>query len=140
MYKKILVPHEGWRDTAHALDRAVELVKSLGAELWVLGIVPSFPRPVPGSDPNPVADEAPCQDFMELETRVGGLSAQRGLHIRVETRTGHAVHAIVQFAREQAVDLIVLGDTGRAGIWGPLLENSAERMSLHAGCDVLLVR
>ena len=52
---------------------------------------------------------------------------------------GGAVPAIVQYADENGVDLIVLGSHGRHGV-KMLLGSTANGVLHHANCDVLAVR
>ncbi len=54
--------------------------------------------------------------------------------------TGSASGEIVRFARERAVDLIVIGTHGRAGALRLLLGSVAESVVRHAPCPVLTVK
>lgn len=53
---------------------------------------------------------------------------------------GAPADAIVRFASEQAVDLIVMGTHGRMGFSRALMGSVAEQVVRHANCPVLTLR
>lgn len=67
-------------------------------------------------------------------------AAQGGVAMATEVRAGHPAQAIVKAAEELAVDLIVIGHSGHSGVWGLFLGTTAEKVSRHAPCSVLIVR
>ena len=61
--------------------------------------------------------------------------------VRAVLRTSNATAAaITDYARDAAIDLIVLGTHGRRGVSHLLLGSVAERVSRTAPCPVLIVR
>jgi nucleotide-binding universal stress UspA family protein len=63
-----------------------------------------------------------------------------GVRLTTELRTGHPAQEILAAARAHRADLIVLGHSGRSGAWGRFLGTTAEKVSRHAECSVLIVR
>ena len=64
-----------------------------------------------------------------------------GLEVEIALLAEHsAARAVVQYAEEQKVDLIVLGSHGRGGIEHWLIGSVAERVVRHAKCNVFVVR
>lgn len=59
---------------------------------------------------------------------------------RLSLRTGTPYVEIVRFAKDHAVDLIVVGTHGRGSVWHALLGSVAERVVRNAHCPVLTVR
>ena len=59
---------------------------------------------------------------------------------RLSLRPGTPYVEIVRFAKDHAVDLIVLGTHGRGPVWHALLGSVAERVVRNAHCPVLTVR
>ena len=59
---------------------------------------------------------------------------------RCETRAGHAAKIILSFANEGGYDLIVVGHSDHSELWGRLLGDTADRISDHAHCSVLIVK
>jgi nucleotide-binding universal stress UspA family protein len=43
-------------------------------------------------------------------------------------------------AEELDADLIVIGHSGHSGVWGLFLGTTAEKVSRHAPCSILIVR
>jgi len=81
------------------------------------------------------------EDLMQLSrTKLSELSARLGLSqaaLRVEA--GNKKNEILRVAKEEAVDLIVLGSRVRHGLG--ILVNFTEDTVLHAAhCDVLAIR
>ena len=68
------------------------------------------------------------------------LAAQHGIQIGCETAPGHPAKAIVKFANEGHYDLIVIGHSDHSELWGRLLGDTADRISDHAHCSVLIVK
>ena len=68
------------------------------------------------------------------------VAAQHGLSIACETRRGHPAKEIVKVAAEGAYDLIVIGHSDHSELWGRLLGDTADRISDHAHCSVLIVK
>jgi nucleotide-binding universal stress UspA family protein len=67
-------------------------------------------------------------------------AARRGVAIQTDIRAGHPAQEIVRAADDQGADLIVVGHSGHSGVWGRFLGGTAEKVSRHAACSVLIVR
>ncbi|MDD5558177.1 universal stress protein [Candidatus Methylomirabilis sp.] len=74
---------------------------------------------------------------------------RKQLDVRFVTQVGHPVQQILQYAKDQAVDLIVMGTHGRgtpaptsggAFPWNVPMGSVAERVVRQAPCPVLTVR
>jgi nucleotide-binding universal stress UspA family protein len=57
-----------------------------------------------------------------------------------ELREGHLGESIVQFAREQEADMVVLGARGHSRVSRILLGSTSDYVATHAPCSVLVVR
>jgi len=70
------------------------------------------------------------------------LTADEKTRFKAETalRMGSAFVEVVRYAREQGIDLIVMGTHGRGAIAHMLLGSVAERVVRKAPCPVLTVR
>jgi nucleotide-binding universal stress UspA family protein len=68
-------------------------------------------------------------------------SAQKdGVDVRAFVMTGRPADAIIETAKEQNADLIVVGSHGRTGLDKLLMGSVAERVLVLASCAVLVVR
>jgi universal stress protein A len=102
---------------------AAALARHFGARLHVLHVVP------PVTDPTP-APEA-------LRAVVADLEA--GLSVVTAVASGRVAPQIVDYARRNSVDLVVLGTHGRTGVSRALLGSVAEAVIRRARCRVLTV-
>ena len=139
--RKILVPIDFSECSKKALRYAVPLAKQHQATLSLLYVVPA----------NYAAWEAGMVDFAAIEGNMRQ-EAKNGLetlilqevHGLVPTerhiRAGGPASEIVDLAREQAADLIVISTHGRTGLSHVLIGSVAEHVVQRAPCPVLVVR
>jgi nucleotide-binding universal stress UspA family protein len=102
---------------------AAAVARHFGARLHVLHIVP------PVTDPTP-APEALRAVVAELET---------GLSVVTAIASGRVAPQIVDYARRNTVDLVVLGTHGRTGVSRAVLGSVAEAVIRRARCRVLTI-
>jgi nucleotide-binding universal stress UspA family protein len=60
--------------------------------------------------------------------------------VEAATAVGEPAYEIVTYAKEKAVDLVVVGTHGRTGLTHALMGSVAERVVRKAPCPVLTVR
>ena len=140
MFKKILVGYDGSEGGKAALRRAAVLTREFNAELTALWVREPLPRytDLPG-EPESEA-EAGDEYFRERQKEVAEMAAQHGIRVGCETRRGHPAKSLVQAAADQDCDLIVVGHSDHSEMWGRLLGDTADRISDHAHCSVLIVK
>jgi nucleotide-binding universal stress UspA family protein len=140
MFQKILVGYDGSKGGKAALRRAAVLAKQLNAHLTALWVREPLPRytDLPG-EPEGEA-EAADEYFKERRAEVNQLAAEQGLEIKCETLRGHPAKSIVKYADAGGYDLIVVGHSDHSELWGRLLGDTADRISDHAHCSVLIVK
>jgi nucleotide-binding universal stress UspA family protein len=140
MFTRILVGYDGSKGGKAALRRAAVLAKEFGSELTALWVREPLPRytDLPG-EPEGEA-EAADEYFQERQKEVAEAAAQHGIKIACETRRGHPAKMLVQAAADQGCDLIVVGHSDHSEMWGRLLGDTADRISDHAHCSVLIVK
>ena len=139
--KRILVPIDLSANSLAGLDYAVELAKTLRAELDVLYVVEplyyamsEFAAPAVGE----LLEEQRRSSRAEL-TRIEQRYARK-VPLRVLQQVGTAHQTVVDTAKRLKADLIVMATHGRTGVSHLLLGSVAERVVRAAGCPVLTVR
>lgn len=141
---KILMPTD-FSDCANAaLGHAIFLAQQLDAEIHLLHVVL-----VHAEDPHAVGHEFPATDeiFSRLDEiaqselqRTLGMPPDGALTIhKAQRRAIAAAPAIVQYAADEGIDLIVLGTHGRRGLRRFLLGSVTEEVVRTAACPVLTV-
>lgn len=137
--RKILVAFDGSDGSRKALRVGMDLARSRDAELWAVTVADQTPRYA-----GTVGEVQENQDIEGLdrialeEARV--LAQQSGADIKTELLKGHPAQSIVGFARDGGFDLIIVGHSGHSAVWGHFLGTTAEKISHHATCSVMVVR
>ncbi|WP_406699697.1 universal stress protein [Singulisphaera sp. Ch08] len=142
--RSILAPTDFSKHAEKAVRYACLLAERLGAEIHLLhvlsDIVPVGPDPMltPVLPPE-YYTEAKEQALAALSKT---LQPDWGHPPAVKTSAcwGEPVEEIVTYARDEAIDLIVVATHGRTGLKHVLLGSVAERIVREAPCPVLTIR
>jgi nucleotide-binding universal stress UspA family protein len=141
--KKILVPTDFSEGACHALRYGTSFAREYGAELLIVHVVESVAAPY-ASDlfPVPMAEV-----FQELSAYAQGelrkLAEQakaKGVVARTMVVHGKPSLEIMRVAREETIDMIVLGTHGKGVLDQALFGSTTERVVRKAPCPVLTVR
>lgn len=144
--ERVLLPTDFSTTARAALEMARETAELTGAELHLLYAVVLHSANGEGA---PHAGSSLEQAVAEVETwagerlleESGGDTGGPGPNIVTATRRGiSAAQAILDYAQEHRVDLVVMGTHGRRGVRHLLMGSVAEEVVRRAGCPVLTVR
>lgn len=140
MFQRLLVGYDGSRGAKAALERAAVMAREYQARLTVLWVREPLPRhsDLPGEYES--EEEAAEEYFKQRRQEAEEAGKQHGLQIRCDTRPGHPAKTIVSYAAEGDYDLIIVGHSDHSELWGRLLGDTADRISDHAHCSVLIVK
>jgi nucleotide-binding universal stress UspA family protein len=140
MFKKILAAYDGSEGAKRALAVGFSLAKIHGAELTALAVEEVPPRFSGTIDE--VQEEKQLADAIYDEVLAGAatLAREAGAELKAIKRLGHPARTIVDTAQEGNFDLILVGHTGWSGVWAAFLGTTADKVSRHAPCSVLIVR
>lgn len=141
IFKRILIATDGSQNVTKAIDAAINFAKITGAKLFAVYVVDiksavHSPRGILG------------RDVIELMHRRGE-EAIKKVKLEAELKNvdfegtvieGHPADAIVRFAKEKEIDLIVIGTLGRTGLEHFLIGSVAERIVRSSPIPVLTVR
>jgi nucleotide-binding universal stress UspA family protein len=143
--KKILVATDFSQPSEAALAYGRELARTFGASLTVLHVVDNILTRAYGADGMVLADQG-----LQLEIEKSAQHQVDALLFDEDRQALGAVGlvltsnspsaAIVFYARDAAIDLIVIGTHGRGAIAQLLMGSVAERVVRLAPCPVLTVR
>lgn len=137
---RILVAYDGSEPSKKALDRAVGMARPGVDELILLTVMePVCPLGVTVSD-CALMDGLLRKQTEGIPREVKEDLAARKVIAAAEVRTGLPAEEIVEFAREQDVDSIVMGSHGRHGAARFFLGSVSARVLAHADCTVTIVR
>ncbi len=144
MFKRILVPTDGSEITAKAIDTAISLAKSVGAQLCTISVKEPFPYSAI-SEMQPT----PPQEFFDAQERIASKRVQAvveqsqaaGVACQSHTIEGlHPWEAIIDHAKKMECDLLVMASHGRRGVSALLLGSETQKVLTHSKVPVLIVR
>lgn len=140
MYKKILVAYDGSEGARKALAAGINLAQIHQAELFALAVEEKLPK-FPGTiDEVQEEKELANKYYGQLLAEARQQAQEAGLKLKTLLRAGHPAKTIVQVAKEGNFDLLLVGHTGLSAVWAAFLGTTAEKVSRHAPCSVLIVR
>ena len=143
-YQRILVATDGSKYSIAAASEAIGIAKRCRASLYVVSVVPTesaSPFDIVHSEMQ--HEMIAKKEFRDGEKNVNDLlvvAKQEGVRVEGLVVEGRPYEAIVEYAREKGVDLIVMGSHGRTGLERLLMGSVTERVVGHADCSVLIAK
>lgn len=145
MFKRILVPVDGSNGALKALELAVQMQKTTGAELLLLTVFrhhslleasTSMVRPAQPEN----MDDVLRQHSKEVAEAAKKYALEQGVKSpRAFVKSGQPARTIVKFAKDHEADLIVLGSRGLGDLEGYLLGSVSHKVTSLADCPVMVV-
>ncbi len=145
MFHRILVPIDGSDAARHALERAIALARDQGAALRIIHVVDIGPIywAAPAGVDAAAVEQALLQAGQELVAAGADQARRAGVPVETavrETDDRRISDVIVDEARQQGADLIVMGTHGRHGLARLFLGSVADGVVRSAPVPVMLVR
>lgn len=146
-FQHLLVATDGSELSQRALLQALALAKALGARLRILTVEGTLPVSLVGA--GELVDTGAIEALMkaaQLQSQqildaAAATAEQAGVSAEVVKRiSAQPSMAILEEARSQACDLIVMASHGRRGLQGLLLGSETQRVLTQSSCPVLVVR
>lgn len=140
--QRVLLATDFSETSAYAAEYAVLVAKQFGAALHVLHVMENASAILMDGLaylPPDFFDEME-KDAAEKLERVIARDKRDRLPVTLTMRRGVPFVEIVEYAKEQNMDLIVLGTHGRGAIAHALMGNVAEKVVRKAPCPVLTIR
>jgi nucleotide-binding universal stress UspA family protein len=133
----IVVGYDGSPPSEPALERAATLVATDGRVVVVTASPSLGPA---GVFSEPILDSPPRDELSALLRRGRALLHQRGTDAKLVATDSDPAEALIQAARDEGAQLILVGHTGSGYVTRALLGSTAMNVLRHAPCDVLVVR
>jgi nucleotide-binding universal stress UspA family protein len=149
MYKHILVPTDGSALSDKAVEAALKLAKLAGARITAFHAIEPYPlQGAYAAEASGVAELQPevfAERSEEYAKRVLDAVASAASAADVQCTTNYATsrspwQAIVEKARTENCDLIVMASHGRRGLEGFLLGSETQKVLTHSTIPVLVYR
>ena len=142
--EKILFPTDFSEHSRHAFSYAMSFAKEYGARLYMLHIVEDvqylanaymFDVPIMPS----FADMEQSR-LKEMQEFIDREAADSSISIEKMIKHGRPFIEIIQTARDENIDLIVIATHGRSGLEYVFFGSTAEKVVRKAPCPVLSIR
>lgn len=144
MYKKILVPLDGSEISEQALEHVKELMPVPSTtEIVLLRVVDPLATTYAGGTDAAIEVAVQIQKKAEAEAasylkKVAGELEEMGIEVKTVLTVGLPADVILDYARQNGVDLIIMSTHGRSGISRWLFGSVAEKIIRHSQLPVLI--
>jgi nucleotide-binding universal stress UspA family protein len=144
MFKKILVPTDGSGVGAQAAATAAQMAKESGGEVVGVYVIDPFPYIGIGD-----ASAVGLQAYLSDAKRVAGealegvaqICREHGVPFAGDTIERNLVwEGILETAKAEHCDLVVMGSHGRQGVKALILGSVAQKVLTHAELPVMIVK
>ena len=144
MFKRILVPTDGSDITGKAVDTAIALAKSVGAQLYTISAKEPFPySAISEMQPTPPQEFFDAQERIAHQRVTAVVNQASAAGVPCQAHTVEALHpweAIIDHAKRMECDLLVMASHGRRGVSALLLGSETQKVLTHSKVPVLVVR
>lgn len=137
-YDDILLASDGSEAADAATGHALQLAETFEAILHVVYVL-DFAEQSPDSDDSAEHPELKAKRERALEHPVER-AERAGVSVTTATVRGTPSDALVSYAREEEVDIVVMGTHGRSGFDRLLVGSAAEHVVRNAPAPVVTVR
>ena len=147
------IPHEDFRkilfctDFSENADRAFVFavhaaLRNAGCELHLLHVIPEPPAQFWKGYIYEVDEDVDARARREIDEKLAETYRPRvpaGVPLITAMRIGEAGQQILQYAREEVIDLVIIGRQGAGKVGKLLFGNVAERVVRKTPCPVLVI-
>jgi len=138
-FTSVLVAVDGSEGAAKALDCALSICEAVHARLTALAVEGKLPAYAASVGEVDEVKHEKDQFFKRVLEQAEGQARARGVQIETDLIAGHAAEVITHYAKAHGHDLIVVGHRGHF-LGDYLLGSTADRVTHHAHCPVIVVR
>ncbi len=153
-FKRILVPYDTSKLSIKALEKAIELSMVNQPKIFILHVINEIPLPIHYSKIESKDNEVTItplvnklhneikNEMIEILEEVKNTYAKQDVSITTEIKIGDPAEIIVDFTKQNNIDLIVMGSIGHKGISRMFkkLGSVARKVAEEVDCALLLVR
>ncbi len=148
---RILVPYDGSKYSNKSLDRAIEIAKKDKTKIDIISVVNlDYIRP-PGAllgmvSPSSIdaikkITASAKKETVQMLAKQVSKCRSKGIKADSQVLSGYAVDAILKYAKQKKITLIVIGSQGLHGIQKlKILGSTSRKVSELSNCPVLIVR
>jgi nucleotide-binding universal stress UspA family protein len=135
---KILVPLDGSKISFKGLDKAIYIARQCGATITGLHVISIYPQHL--SDLVSPLRVRLYEDAIKFMEKAKFISAQNGIVFRHKILYGDPKSDIIDFAKQNKLDLLVIGSRGLGGIKEAFLGSVSNAVARKSHVPVLVVK
>jgi nucleotide-binding universal stress UspA family protein len=141
MLSKILVPVDGSDNSFRALDNAIFLAKSTGADLTAMHVIENPPTVYVESQKllNDLLANYRAESAKILD-KCKQIADKSGVKLETVIAEGDGASNITGYAHKESFDLIVIGSRGLGRFKEMVLGSVSNKVLHHTKCSVLIVK
>jgi nucleotide-binding universal stress UspA family protein len=145
MFKHLLLPTDGSQLSKAAIQKSVQLAKSINAKITGLYVMPVFHAVTGKTEMLNDTDEAFARECRALADQFLSVieDAAKATDVAYETDlviSDHPYEAIIKAAEEKGCDLIAMASHGRKGVQGLTLGSETQKVLTNSKIPVLVYR
>lgn len=146
MYKKILLPTDGSKNSEKAIKHAYTIAKYEGAEIIILNVVDSvYLTGLPEEDlitkSEMILEEESHKVTQRVEEIIEELEKEEQTDVKITSKTveGNAADVILKTSENEDIDLIVIASSGKHMLDRFLLGSVTEKTVRHTKIPTLVI-
>ncbi len=142
-FEKILFPTDFMEGSKKAIAYAVDLARKYNASLHIIHVIHDVTQATGLYVPHAAVDELfkSMEEEAKKQIKRDYLEETRGLeNITYKVLKGIPYEEIINYARQEGIDLIVVTSHGRKGLDRLFFGSTAEKVVKNAECAVLAIR
>ncbi|MCK5237758.1 MAG: universal stress protein [Deltaproteobacteria bacterium] len=139
IFKKVMIAYDGSAASKRAAEKGMELAKDEGANVVGVKVIDFTGELIVPSDSLWKSIEKNMMDKAELMLDdLSAMAGKKDLHFTKNVREGSTESELIQCAKDEHADLVVMGATGK-GSSGKHIGRSVDRVVKDAPCPVMVV-
>ena len=149
MYKKILLPTDGSKNSEKAIEHALRIAELEDSEIIILNVVDSvYLTGLPEEDlitkSELILEEKRKKIINHVKSIIENMEEEKGFkidHVKLTPRTeeGNAADVILKLSEKEDVDLIVIASSGKHMLDRFLLGSVTEKTVRHSTVPILVI-
>ena len=132
--KKIILASDGSKHSLKAAQKVVQLIKSNNSMAIIVHVLEVY------GVMEMEKEDKTLENGKNVIASTKRIFDEAGLSVDTRLLVGNTAQAIIDFARNERADLIVVGATSHGGVSARLLGSVAESIARNASCPVLIIR
>ena len=137
---KILLAYDGSDASKKALKKALEITSKEEGELAILSVTePVCPVSITDKECS-LLDSSLRAETKNLLDKIKGEVAKEPVQVKTVVKEGRPAEEIIKYAKENKIDLVVIGSHGRHGAKKFFLGSVSLRVAEHSPCSVYIAR